>query len=218
MTRLIGIGGSSCSGKSTITNLLSHLLDGPIVHQDAFYRPDSLIPLLNGVPNWDCPGAIDFDRFHATLRRIKNGSSEQILGPNRPEMNLELTRNKEIAKLVQRIKDSKVKVVMVDGFLLYADQVTSDLLDVSIFLCAPFEVLKSRRERRKTYVTPEGHWEDPPGYFEKIVWPMYEYHNSRVLDHSLECVKIIDTHFNSIDQVLILVLQEIAKNVYPSTS
>ena len=30
-----------------------------------------------------------------------------------------------------------------------------------------------RREARNGYVTLEGFWEDPPDYFDKIVWPNY---------------------------------------------
>jgi nicotinamide/nicotinate riboside kinase len=32
---------------------------------------------------------------------------------------------------------------------------------------------KQRRESRTGYVTIEGFWADPPGYFDKIVWPNY---------------------------------------------
>jgi nicotinamide/nicotinate riboside kinase len=206
MPRLIGIGGSSCSGKSTVTDWLSHLLSVPIVHQDGFFRPDSVIPQLDGVANWDCPESIDFDEFHASLHRIKSGSSEQILGPNRPEMQLE-ELDGDMLELVEKLKNQDI--VLVDGFLLFNDDRILDLLDVAIFLKAPFEILKARRESRSTYVTPEGHWQDPPGYFEKIVWPMYLEHNGKVLQNQIDKVTVIDSHVNSKIQVLKRVLDAI---------
>jgi nicotinamide/nicotinate riboside kinase len=32
---------------------------------------------------------------------------------------------------------------------------------------------KRRRESRNGYVTLEGFWEDPEGYFDRVVWPNY---------------------------------------------
>src|SRR4051812_38436094 len=62
-------------------------------------------------------------------------------------------------------------------------------LDAKVFIRVPRDVLKHRREKREYHVAgklppvhretyfdgrPEGVWQDPPGYFEKIVWPAYE--------------------------------------------
>lgn len=58
----VAIGGSSCSGKSTLVSWLSRILspDCQILHQDKFYRPDGEIPVshIDGTTqNWDSPGA-----------------------------------------------------------------------------------------------------------------------------------------------------------------
>lgn len=71
---IIAIGGASCSGKSTLTNWLSKLLNAPIIHQDKFYKPDRDIPVVNGIEDWDCPEAIDFLNFKAALKTVKETS------------------------------------------------------------------------------------------------------------------------------------------------
>jgi nicotinamide/nicotinate riboside kinase len=84
---------------------------------------------------------------------------------------------------------------IVDGFVLYWDQVggpkaelmqpVADMLDVKLFLRTPHDLLRERREARRVYVldcelscrisltTAGESWEDPPGYFDKIVYPAY---------------------------------------------
>jgi nicotinamide/nicotinate riboside kinase len=77
-----------------------------------------------------------------------------------------------------------LKVCFVDGFLLYNDPALVKGFDVRLLVRAPYEKLKARREARSGYVTLEGQawlaegltigfWEDPPGYFDKIVWKSY---------------------------------------------
>ncbi|KAJ1678670.1 ribosylnicotinamide kinase [Spiromyces aspiralis] len=79
----------------------------------------------------------------------------------------------------------RVKIVLVDGILLFNDPPVGgdpavnirDECDVALFLVADYCVLKQRRETRSAYKTKEGVWQDPPGYFEQLVWPNYlKYH------------------------------------------
>ena len=44
---LIGVGGSSCSGKSTLSAYLSFLLNGDIIQQDYFFKKDDEIPFTD---------------------------------------------------------------------------------------------------------------------------------------------------------------------------
>ncbi len=82
---------------------------------------------------------------------------------------------------VKKAKGSKTrrrrrKLVIVDGFLLFGKSVPEslkELFDVKILLRARREDAKARRERRNGYVTLEGFWEDPEGYFDGVVWPNY---------------------------------------------
>ena len=67
-------------------------------------------------------------------------------------------------------------LILLDGFLLLGLNVPSSLkslFDIKILLLASYADAKERRERRNGYVTLEGFWEDPEGYFDDVVWPAY---------------------------------------------
>ena len=62
-----------------------------------------------------------------------------------------------------------------DGFLLYAPTISAihPFLDIKLFLPIDFCTAKKRRDARGPYVTKDGLWHEPEGYFEKIVWGNY---------------------------------------------
>jgi nicotinamide/nicotinate riboside kinase len=68
-----------------------------------------------------------------------------------------------------------IRLCVFDGFLLYSKSMASvqPHMDIKIFLRVSYLKAKARREARSGYVTLEGFWEDPPGYFDQIVWPNY---------------------------------------------
>ncbi|KAL9106425.1 MAG: hypothetical protein Q9227_008567 [Pyrenula ochraceoflavens] len=76
---------------------------------------------------------------------------------------------------------SHLSLFILDGFLLYPSPLVPDhplkgipgILDIKLFLRSTFALTKSRREKRKGYVTIEGFWEDPEGYVEEVVWPNF---------------------------------------------
>lgn len=176
---LVAIGGPLSSGKSTCANALHSLFpESTLVHQDDFYLPDSQIPVDGNtqLQNWDGVDAIDFARFHRFLVELRHGGPLQHDAPSlEMDAQLKLTAA-EMAQL--RLQGAPMMhgkcVVLVDGFMLFHDPTLVDLFDVKLLFHAPYAVLKHRRENRPGYLTAEGFWEDPPGYFDKIVWPEYE--------------------------------------------
>lgn len=81
---------------------------------------------------------------------------------------------------VEREEGTTRHILLLDGFLLFTPSVPRSfvsLLDVKILLRAPYEEAKKRREARSGYSTMEGWWEDPPGYFDRVVWPNYVQEN-----------------------------------------
>jgi nicotinamide/nicotinate riboside kinase len=68
-----------------------------------------------------------------------------------------------------------LKLCILDGFLLYSDSMSAihNYMDIKYFLQVSYAKSKARREARSGYVLREGFWQDPPGYFDKIVWPNY---------------------------------------------
>lgn len=80
----------------------------------------------------------------------------------------------------------QINIILLDGFMLYHQEEPTpaspspsliDLLDLKLLLRVPYATAKQRREARAGYITGEGFWEDPKGYFDGIVWPNYvRYH------------------------------------------
>ncbi|KAL9603136.1 MAG: hypothetical protein Q9219_001339 [cf. Caloplaca sp. 3 TL-2023] len=76
----------------------------------------------------------------------------------------------------------RCRILLLDGFLLFTPSVPRSfvsLLTLKLLLRAPaYAVAKRRREARSGYATLEGGWwEDPPGYFDRVVWPNYVLEN-----------------------------------------
>lgn len=108
-------------------------------------------------------------------------------------------------------KYSNVTFVFVDGFLLYWDDNVSQKLDCKISFKASYKSLKSRREKRQGYHTLEGYWVDPPGYFDKIVWP--EHQNQSKHDETIHDLLTINTDECNIDETALKVANKIIQDL-----
>ncbi|KAH9485210.1 Nicotinamide riboside kinase [Psilocybe cubensis] len=203
MTRviLIGVGGATCSGKTTLAKHLNRILpDSVIIHQD----PQELVPFhpVHNVQDWDAPaGAITWPRLIQFLHKVKQ--TGQIPPDHRSHDHLNeqkeisvdaSVRDKWIAEFEKIKRDIEAadgeRIVwgLVDGFLLYWHKEVIEQLDVRIMLRVPHDVLRKRRHERHGYHTavqsdPEGSlWRDPPGYWEDIVYPAYVEANKDVFE------------------------------------
>lgn len=198
---LIGLSGPTSSGKTTLATSLASVFasfDHLTVHADDFYKPDSQIPTKHGMRDWDCAESLDLTRFHRVLLDIKHGGTAPadlvrqgggleadgvhgVMGPIGAET---IDRWKTE---VEGWPDSGVKrrtVVVVDGFLLFGRSVPRSLqalFDVKVLLRVGYGDAKRRRESRNGYVTLEGFWHDPPGYFDRIVWPNFLAEHEHIL-------------------------------------
>lgn len=70
---------------------------------------------------------------------------------------------------------SQHTLILTDGFLLlgHSQARLRALFDAKILLRASYADARGRRAARKAYVTLDGFWEDPEGYFEGVVWPAW---------------------------------------------
>ncbi|EJD51187.1 P-loop containing nucleoside triphosphate hydrolase protein [Auricularia subglabra TFB-10046 SS5] len=182
---LVGVGGATCSGKTTLAKQLRRVLpDSAIVHQDDFAPPQDALPLhpVYGVQDWDDPpGAIDWPRFVAFLRDV--GRTGAIPPGHRSHDHMNIQQEVAFdgdaigrwrARFAGVAARRRVRWVLVDGFLLYWDKDADDALDVRFLLRVPKDVLVERRIARQGYYTAEGEmWVDPPYYFDGIVYPAY---------------------------------------------
>jgi len=188
---IVGIGGASCTGKTTLAKYLRGILPGStLIHQDDFAPPQALIPIhpVYGIQDWDSPaGCMQWDRMVSFLTKVRASSGEI---PEDHYSHDHLNEQKEVPVSpgvierwkgeFQRMKEEREKEgekviwVLLDGFLLYWHRGVVDQIDVRVLLRAPHDVLRHRRYERHGYHTAEGElWRDPPDYWEQIVWPAY---------------------------------------------
>lgn len=112
-------------------------------------------------------------------------------------------------RLALEIKSkTTAKIFCVDGFLLYTNDTVIGLLDIKFFLKSGFDTLKARRNQRDAYITIDGMWKDPPGYFEDVVYPNYLKYNKNVQ----EICDVIDTE-DGIEMMVLQALRVILRSV-----
>ncbi|CCL99853.1 uncharacterized protein FIBRA_01877 [Fibroporia radiculosa] len=165
----VGIGGATCSGKTTLAKHLRRILPGSVIlHQDDFAPPQELVPMHPeyNVQDWDdAKGAIDWPRMIRTLAEVKKSG---VIPPEHYSHD-HLNEQKDIPidnRIFQHWRDIFTQIdeertkkgektiwVLVDGFLLYWHPEVVNQLDVRIFLRIPHDVLKQRRHERHGYHT-----------------------------------------------------------------
>ncbi|GMK56775.1 hypothetical protein CspeluHIS016_0306150 [Cutaneotrichosporon spelunceum] len=182
---LVGIGGASCSGKTLLAKHLCRLLPGALLlHQDDFCPPEKDIPVHpeHNVQDWDDPETcIDWPRLQIALQRVRETGCVEHTSNDHLNMQAEVGVDAAVAtQWEERFSEMPgVRWILVDGFVLYWDQVVADTLDVKLLLRVPKETLRARRDERSYALQHVDDaaagtvWMDPPGYFDNIVYPAY---------------------------------------------
>jgi nicotinamide/nicotinate riboside kinase len=137
--------------------------------------------------DWDCFESIDLAAFLKMLAYVKaNGKvptefeskeDQNAVGAVNIDPHTVQSHTAKAAELFTTSSDvrSRVKIVIVDGFLLFSESMSEirSLFDIKLLLTLDHDTVKRRREARAGYVTLEGFWQDPPGYVDLIVWPNF---------------------------------------------
>lgn len=140
---LIGICGGSGSGKTTfaqkiLTNVGADRIS--MLHMDAYYL-DSLpktIYTTSNKPNFDHPGAFDWELLRSHIQDLKHGKSVRS-----PVYDFTTSSRTNRSDLVQA-----TRVVIVEGIFTLFDQDIRDLLDIKCFLHVDSDIRFTRRLHR----------------------------------------------------------------------
>ncbi|KAI7251455.1 uridine-cytidine kinase-like protein-like 1, partial [Hortaea werneckii] len=148
-TSIIGIAGSSGSGKTSLSHAIIRELNLPwvvILSMDSFYKPltvEQSAAAFRNEYDFDAPDAIDFDCLVERLRSIKSGQKGDI-----PVYSFE-----KHARLDKTTTIYSPHVIILEGIFALHDQRVTDMLDMKIFaeadadLCLSRRILRDVRER-----------------------------------------------------------------------
>ncbi|KWU46008.1 P-loop containing nucleoside triphosphate hydrolase protein, partial [Rhodotorula sp. JG-1b] len=188
---IAAIGGATGSGKTTLAKHLGRIIPSLLVFQDDFAPPEDKVPIdpRYGWQDWDDKaGAIEWDRQREVFHSIRESgqvppehSSHDHLNEQVPVEIEDETERKWAERRVHADPrlSTRSKIVVTEGFLILVDPETSRQFDLQFFLRGDYATLKQRRIDRQGYVRVPSRlifsWlsQDPPGYWEKCVWPAY---------------------------------------------
>ncbi|XP_060642158.1 nicotinamide riboside kinase 2 isoform X2 [Anolis sagrei] len=166
MKFILGIGGVTNGGKTTLTNrLIKALPNCCVVHQDDFFKPQDQIQVgEDGFKQWDVLDSLDMEAMVSTVRAwaenpVKFARSHGV----------------SVSHSSQPLRsEDDIHILVVEGFLLYNFRPLVDLFNKRYYIAVPYDECKRRRSTRK-YTVP-----DPPGLFDGHVWPMYLKHRKEM--------------------------------------
>ncbi|XP_008835294.1 nicotinamide riboside kinase 2 isoform X2 [Nannospalax galili] len=168
MKCIVGIGGMTNGGKTTLTNSLQKALPNCcVIHQDDFFKPQDQIPVGDdGFKQWDVLESLDMEAMLGTVKAW-------------------VKKPQKFARahgVTLQPHDPGTHILLIEGFLLYSYKPLLDLYSRRYFLTVPYEECKRRRSKRN-YTVP-----DPPGLFDGHVWPMYQKYKQEMERDGVEVV------------------------------
>uniref|UniRef100_A0A3Q2PWQ0 Nicotinamide riboside kinase 1 n=1 Tax=Fundulus heteroclitus TaxID=8078 RepID=A0A3Q2PWQ0_FUNHE len=155
-TLVVGVGGVTNGGKSTLSQLLHQKLHNScIIPQDSYFKDDCFVPVdSNGFKQYDTLDALHMDKMLIEVQSWRRDPRSYL-------------RQRGLIPKDSPADDKEVYVLIVEGFLIFNYRPLNELIDRRYFLEISYDVCKKRRSSR-VYSPP-----DPPGYFDGYVWPMY---------------------------------------------
>lgn len=139
---IIGIGGGTGSGKTTVVNqILSEFPAGEVqvISQDSYYKETSHLTFEERCKiNFDHPKSIDFELLQSHLIALRNGENV-----DQPVYSFK-THNRTGETTITKPK----KVVIVEGILILSDTELRSLFDIKIFVHADSDERLMRRLKR----------------------------------------------------------------------
>jgi len=163
---IIGVGGGSGSGKTTVVNKIINGIGREkilIIEHDSYYRDLSHLPFSERKKqNFDHPSSLETELMIRHLDALRNGYQIEI-----PVYDFVAhTRSDET------IKASPKKIILIDGILIYSEPKLREQMDIKIFVDTDDDVRLLRRLKRD--ITERGRdFDGVLNQYEKYVRPMH---------------------------------------------
>jgi len=139
---IIGIGGGTGSGKTTVVNqILSEFPAGEVqvISQDSYYKDTSHLSFEDRCKiNFDHPNSIDFELLETHLKNLQKG---EVI--NQPVYSFK-THNRTNETTITKPK----KVLIIEGILILSNTDLRSLFDIKIFVHADSDERLMRRLKR----------------------------------------------------------------------
>jgi uridine kinase len=163
---IIGIGGGTGSGKSTLVKRITESCSSDqVAHisMDSYYKDNShLIPTRRQELNFDHPSAIDFTLLEDHVLKLKKGE-----GVDQPVYSfISCTRATETIRIEPR------RLIILEGILILVSSSLREIIDLKVFIDADHDVRLNRiifRDIQERGRNPEKVLER----YEKTVKPMH---------------------------------------------
>jgi uridine kinase len=138
--RIVGIGGGSGSGKTTIVNRITEFVaEYALVAQDNYYKSAEYITNLTITGfNFDHPDAFDSDLLCEHLAALKAGRAIPM-----PQYDFVHHRRRE-----ETVPVEPRRLVILEGIMIFVDRRVRDLVDLKLYVDTPDDVRFIRRLRR----------------------------------------------------------------------
>lgn len=137
-TMIIGVAGGTGSGKTTLVNQLRKRFNDNVgvLYHDNYYKPYSELTFSQRAKmNYDHPDAFDTDLLIEHLKSLREDQPIES-----PIYDYKLYTRSEKTKIIK-----PVKVIIVEGILVFADENLRKLMDIKIFVDTDADVRILRR-------------------------------------------------------------------------
>ena len=139
---VLGVSGSSGSGKSEILKQLSNKINSnliSVISQDNYYKKrDSQLIDLNGFHNFDLPESIDKKNFYGDVVKLISGKNIEYLEYNYNNPKLKSNNKKIISN----------PIIIVEGLFIFHYKKINSLFNSRVFIDAELNLMIKRRLNR----------------------------------------------------------------------
>ena len=139
---VLGISGSSGSGKSEILKKLSNKINSnliSIISQDNYYKKRDFQSIdLNGFHNFDLPESIDKKSFYSDIKRLISGQNIEYFEYNYNNPKLKSNKKKVISN----------PIIIVEGLFVFHYKKINSLFHSRVFIDAEVNLMIKRRLNR----------------------------------------------------------------------